>query len=123
MKIVFLAGPYRGKGEQGEIERNITQSARFQAILARAGIVAYSPNVHDAHWETLNGGSVVAARTLKEFSEMVLEKLAEALAVMPKWEDSRGTLVEIALAKERGIPIFYLKDENDLGGLKEWYDK
>jgi hypothetical protein len=123
MKIVFLAGPYRGQGKPGEIEGNLKQSARFQSILAHAGIVAYSPNLHDAHWETLNGGSEKAARTLKVFSEMVLEGIADALAVMPGWETSKGTRVEIALSQKRGIPVFFLKNDHDLGGLLEWYDK
>lgn len=123
MKIVFIAGPYRGAGGPGEIERNLVQSACYQAALAHAGIVAYSPNLHDAHWETLNGSSDQAARKLKEFSEMVLNELAAALAVMPGWETSKGTRVEIKTAQERKIPVFYLKTEQDFGGLQEWYDK
>lgn len=121
MKLVFIAGPYRGKGEPGEIEKNIAQSARFQSALAHAGIVAYSPNIHDAHWETLNGGSEQAARTLKEFTEWVLDEVATALVVMPGWETSAGTKVEIDTATRRDIPIFYLKDETDLALLKAWY--
>lgn len=121
MKLVFVAGPYRGEGKLGEIERNIAQSARFQSALAHAGIVAYSPNIHDAHWETLNGGNERAARTLKVFTEWVLAERADALAVMPGWETSAGTKVEIATSTERGIPIFYLKDEADLAELLAWY--
>lgn len=121
MKLVFVAGPYRGEGKPGEIERNIAQSARFQAALAHAGVVAYSPNIHDAHWETLNGGGEEAARTLKVFTEWVLAEAVSALAVMPEWETSAGTKVEIATATKRGIPIFYLKDETDLTELLTWY--
>ena len=86
MNIVFLAGPYRGKGEPGEIARNIEQSARFQAALARAGVVAYSPNIHDSQWEVIRKERSEAAKTLKQFTEMVLRDLATALAVMPGWE-------------------------------------
>ncbi len=107
MKIVFLAGPYRGRGEPGEIERNIAQSAKFQAALAHAEMVAYSPNIHDAHWETLNGGSEAAAKTLRAFTEWVFAECVTALAVMPGWETSTGTQKEIASARERGIPIFF----------------
>lgn len=121
MKIVFLAGPYRGRGEPGEIARNIEQSARFQLALARANVVAYSPNIHDTQWEIIRKESLEAAKTLKQFTEMVLRDLATALVVMPGWETSVGTKVEIDFAKKKGIPIFYLRSENDFGGLEEWY--
>lgn len=115
-----MAGPYRGRGEPGEIEKNIIRSAQFQAALAHAGIVAYSPNIHDAHWETLNGGSEAAAQTLKRFTEMVLSELADALIVMPEWETSAGTKVEIATAEQRGIPVFYPNSPEDLAEIIKW---
>lgn len=120
MKLVFLAGPYRGDRRPETIAENVAQARRFQTALAEAGIVAYSPNVHDAGYEALS--SLSAKQTLKQFTEWVLEHVAEALVVMPGWETSVGTQEEIAFAETKGLPIFYLKDETDLGDLKKWYE-
>ena len=54
MKIVFVAGPYRGDGSKDAVRKNLARSKIFQKELAYAGIAAYSPNIHDAHWNKLD---------------------------------------------------------------------
>ncbi len=102
------------------IGRHVEQAKRFQIALAEAGIAAYTPNLHDITYEKLSSETV--RRTLKVFSEWVLAERADALAVMPGWENSAGTKVEIDSATRRHIPIFYLSAEVDLTELKSWYN-
>lgn len=118
MKIVFVAGPYRGDGSASAIKKNIARSQVFQRALAEAGIAAYSPNIHDAHWDKLD--TVEARKSLKKVSPFILKEIASALVVMPGWESSKGTLEEIAIAKKRNIPIFFPKDATDLVAIKKW---
>lgn len=120
MKIVFIAGAYRGDRQPETIERNTAMARRYQKALAEAGIVAYSPNVHDVYWEELETSQ--NQTTLQQFTTAVLERLADALVVMPGWEASAGTKVEIEFATKKGLPIFFLKDETDLSELKSWYN-
>lgn len=122
MKIVFIAGPYRGDRKPETIEQNIATARVYQRALAEAGITAYSPNVHDAYWEELTPRPEAGQATLKQFTDIVLERLADALAVMPGWETSAGTQAEIAWAKEKGMPIFFLESPESLDALKAWYN-
>lgn len=122
MKIVFIAGPYRGDRKPETIEKNIATARVYQRALAEAGITAYSPNVHDAYWEELSARPKSGQRTLKMFTDHMLRQVADALVVMPGWETSAGTQVEIAWAKEKGMPTFFLRSPEDLDELKAWYN-
>ncbi len=122
MKIVFIAGPYRGDRTPETIEKNIATARVYQRALAEAGMVAYSPNVHDAYWEELSPRPLSGQAALKQFTDIVLERLADALAIMPGWETSTGTQAEIAWAREHGVPMFFLKSPDDLDALKAWYN-
>ncbi|MCA9363540.1 DUF4406 domain-containing protein [Candidatus Kaiserbacteria bacterium] len=105
MKWVFIAGPFRGDGLETTKQNNVEIARQHVLQFIEHEISYYSPHLNLSQ-ETITLGSYrepFAIDTHKIFLE-----LCHALAILPGWEQSMGTLEEIDRAKERGLPVFYL---------------
>lgn len=103
MKIVYLAGPYRG-ANPAETERNIRTAQRYAMALTEAGIAVYSPHLNTAHFDGLQPDEWF----FKHGLEML--RRCDALVVMPGFENSSGTLREVMEAQKLQIPTCYVPD-------------
>lgn len=116
MKIVFLAGPFRGDGSKESKLSNVETARQWVNKFIEAEIPYYSPHLNVSQ-ETLNYGS-----TKDEFATNVHNLIlgqAEILAVLPDYQESSGTLAEIANAESKGMPVVYLDKPDAIEQLKE----
>jgi hypothetical protein len=103
--MFYLAGPVRAKG-LWQHKENIERAARIARKFWIMGIGVFCPHLNNAFFD----GPELSDNTILELDFKFLERIG-VLVVMPKWEKSIGTRGEILYAQERGIPIFYLKND------------
>ena len=119
MKI-YLAGPMRGYPEF-----NFPTFKRYAEQLRKEGHEVFSPAENDltntginvqgskgehAEIEGKNGWTL--RRALGDDLEFITQR-AEAIALIPRWEASKGVAAELATAQALGLRIIYL--ENIIG--------
>jgi len=116
MKIVFIAGSYSGKNKE-IIEKNIRNAEKYQIALANAGVGFFCPHNHTEHFEEKANAPEGFYRKL---DRTILEKACDMIVVVPGWENSEGTKLEIEFAKENNIPLFFPKSPEDLSEVIIW---
>jgi len=110
MKKIYIAGAYSDDNVLGVL-KNIGRGEEYAAKLFMHGFAPFTP-WHDKdfvvkHWRD--------NFTVPMFYDYSIEWLlcSDAVFIVPdchglkNWEDSRGTLEEIRIAKENNIPVFY----------------
>lgn len=120
MKVIFLAGPFRGDGTNEAQKKNIEAARKFVDIFINNDIPYYSPHMNiDCE---LIGREYDASIFSMELNREMLDR-SDALAVLPNWENSKGTIGEINYAEEKGFKIFYLDKDNFLEEIKNWLEE
>ena len=104
MKVVYVAGPFRGPNSW-EIEQNIRRAEALSLEVWRAGAAALCPHTNTRFFQGAADDSV--------WLDGDLELLArcDAILMTPDWQRSSGARAEYDFAKARGIPVFYGIDE------------
>ena len=97
MKIVYIAGKYRGDNIN-EIYENIQLARQHSAKLWRLGYAVLCPHMNTA----LMDGAVSDETFLQGAKEML--KRCDYIYLLPNWEISRGAIEERILAIQCGIP-------------------
>lgn len=110
MKVVYVAGPYRGP-DNWAIAENIRNAERLALEVWVMGAAAICPHANTAHFQ----GALPDAVWLE--GDLVLLERCDAVVVVHPWIHSKGTEAEIEYALSKGMPVFY-----DIGMLKEWLD-
>src|SRR5262245_38181154 len=104
MKVIYLAGPYRGKTHDYrsyfDIGRNILAAAEVAARLANQGIGYLCPHLNSAHFEVITPGV-----TPQYWYELDLKLMAacDAIFLLPGWEKSNGAWAEFEAAQASGL--------------------
>lgn len=114
MKFVYIAGPYMGTAlhhdhrSYSEIDRNIAQARDALASLAQAGVGAFCPHTHSAHFE-----SIVPDVPPSYWYELDIYFLqhCDAILMLPRWEESTGARKEKGIAEAMLMPVFYTLEE------------
>ena len=117
MKVIFLAGPFRGDGSKEAQKVNIEKAKQYAKKFVANKIPFYSPHLN------LSQVTVEMDKDVEEYAIPVQSEFLErcdALAVLPGWKDSLGTLEEIEMAKKKGMKIFYLEQPNAMSDIKEF---
>lgn len=114
MKLVYIAGPYRGK-DYLAIDANIDRVRRAAARLAREGIAFIAPHLNTAHFEVITPD--VPDQWWLDMTMGLLSR-CDAIYVLDGWEASKGTAAEIADAQARQVPVFW---QDEFAQLKRWY--
>lgn len=104
MKRVYVAGPYSADNVL-DVLKNIGKGEKVCAELFHLGYAPFCP-WHDKSYVTDRPYSDFTVEQFYQFSMAWLE-VSDAVFVIPGWEKSKGTLMEIERAKELNIPIFY----------------
>lgn len=119
IKRVYVAGaitPYPSEHPVLGFLGNIKRGVRASLDVLLAGLVPFSPFLDFQYWFYLRGNENITEKMIKDLSMAWLE-VSDCVLVLPKWRKSGGTKLEIARAKELGIPVFYnledIIDHND----------
>lgn len=116
-KIIFVAGPVRGDGTREAKEKNIEIAKKYIQILINNNIPYYSPHLN-IDQEILSLGDEASQFAWDMNAEFLLR--SDALAVLPGWESSSGTKMEIENATKKSLPIFYLEKEGVVQEILAW---
>ncbi len=108
MKVVYIAGPFRGPNAW-EIEENIRRAERLALEVWRLGAAALCPHTNTRFFQ----GAAEDAVWLD--GDIELLNRCDAVLLTPDWKLSSGARAEHDHAKGRGLPIFYF-----LVDLKTW---
>lgn len=105
MKRVYIAGAYSADNILSALE-NMRKGMRAGLIVLKAGYAPFVP-WFDYHFSLmLRDDETLTVQEYYDYSMAWLEG-SNAILVLPDWENSKGTVNEIAKAKELEIPIFY----------------
>lgn len=109
-KIIFVSGPYRGKGRgECEILDNIRRAEALAIKVWRSGGVCICPHLNTAFF----GGRAPDNIWLKGDLEIVSR--CDALIMISGWKKSTGAQYERKLALKLKKPVFYSIDK-----LRKW---
>ena len=105
---VYVAGPYRGDGKQGTVEKNIYQARIMATKVARAGLFPITPHLNTDLFDFEDGLMDREPEFwLDNYKDLVLD--CDALIVIPG--ESSGTRAEVAAAQKHGIPVYFTLNE------------
>ena|ERR1700722_14294113 len=108
MKLIYVAGPYRASGEW-LISENIRRAEAIALEVWKMGAACICPHKNTSFF----GGACPDHVWLDGDLEIV--RRCDAIVCVPGWERSVGSLGEVALAKQLGLPVFQSTSE-----LKKW---
>ena len=107
MKIIYIAGPYRSNTEYG-LKRNIDLAEKRAIVVWQNGGAALCPHKNSAYL----GGVTPDNNFLIGGLELLTR--SDAVYVGGDYKNSQGTMAEIALAKQLGMPVLWNKDQVEL---------
>lgn len=105
---VYISSPYTAATE-AEVDNNIAHARMIAIWLWNERFVVLCPHLNTAHFETLVTRDVIMDGDLALLENM------DAMFLAGNWQNSLGCQLEVALAKEKGIPMFETVEE-----LKQW---
>jgi len=109
MKVLYIAGPYRGT-DAWEIAQNIRRAEEVALCVWSMGAVALCPHANTAHFQ----GALPDAVWLD--GDLELLRRCDGVVVVRGWQQSAGATAEVELARELGKPAFTLEDP----ALRAW---
>lgn len=115
---IYIAGPYNGRNVIEVIE-NIHHGLLLNSAIKWMGFRTYCP------WSDFLEALFLPGRPAIEWKGDALEELLECNALVladdnPRWQDSKGTIDELATCVQNDMPIFL---ESDLLELAVWASK
>lgn len=106
MKVVYIAGPYRGKCEFDVLENIII--ARWYALhVWELGGVALCPHSNTAFF----GGAHGIKDEVWLNGDLELLRRCDAIYLTSRWQDSTGARQEKEFAENNGIPVLFTRKE------------
>lgn len=111
MKVIYIAGSYRDKRGEWFVRQNIRKAEEYALAIWKLGAVALCPHKNTAGF----GGAIDSDENVWLVGDLELISRCDALLIVPGWEDSEGTKVEIEFAREHGMPIFF-----QIETMKKW---
>lgn len=85
---------------------NLRKGMRVSTEVLLSGFAVFSPFIDYSLFFQLRDGEAIPIEMIQSQSLAWLE-VSDAILLVPGWENSRGTLKELARATELGIPVFY----------------
>lgn len=100
MKVVYIAGPFRGSSRWQE-HKNILAAEAMAWNVWDVGAVAICPHLNTCNFQDSQDDEVWLAGDIEILTR------CDAVVVVGDWKSSEGTKREIARAEELGIPVFF----------------
>ena len=99
MKVVYVAGPFRGKSHW-DIAENIRTAERLALQVWKSGMVAICPHLNTAHFQD----ELPDMTWLNGDLELLLR--SDAMILTENWKQSAGAEAERNFAFDHKIPVF-----------------
>jgi len=112
MKRIYVAG-VMSDPDCIEFLMNLNRGIRISTELVLKGYAVYSPFIDFQYFLNLRSTEKIDGKMIKDNSMAWLE-VSDAVLVLPDYENSKGTVAEIARAEELGIPVYYNLTEMEL---------
>jgi hypothetical protein len=118
MLRIYVAGPYRATTEW-QLVQNIRAAETVSLVLWSWGHAVFCPHKNTANF----GGALNIADDVWLYGGLEFLKCCSIVVVLPGWEKSTGTLLEIKTAEELGILVYYWENPThrmilkNLGGV------
>lgn len=112
MKRIYIAGAM-SNSDCVEFLMNLNRGIRASVKLVLKGYAVFSPFIDFQYFLNLRKDEEITGKMIKDNSTAWLE-VSDAVLVLPNWENSKGTIAEIARAKELNIPVFYSMEELEI---------
>lgn len=109
MKRVYVAGAYNANNII-DCLKNIGRGQYYSARIFMMGAAPFCP-WHDKEYVIQNWSDDFTVKQFYDYSIAWL-KVSDVVFLVPGWENSKGTLAEIEIAKQMNIPI--VKDFSSL---------
>ena len=109
MKRVYVAGPYSANNVITVLD-NIRKGINAAKDVFLAGFAPFCPWLDFHYTLMLKDGEKLTVDDYYEYSLSWLDA-SDAVLVLPNWESSKGTVMELKQAQELSIPIFYTLDD------------
>jgi hypothetical protein len=100
MRVIYVAGPYRGPNSW-EIEENIRRAERAALEVWRAGAACICPHTNTRFFQGAAPDSVWLEGDLE------LLRRCDGILMVSGWTSSSGAKAEKALAESLYLPVFY----------------
>lgn len=107
MKIVFIAGAFRGPSPW-HVRCNVHRAESLGLKVAEAGFMPLIPHANTAHFD----GLLTDEFWLEGTRELL--RRCDGVVLVDGWRGSEGTVAEVALASALGIPVWESVDDIDL---------
>ncbi len=104
MPVFYISGPYSGT-TKSVVGRNIKKASRIAQEIWKLGGVAICPHTNCAFFE--------GDYELFLLGDLRLLELSDAIIMIPGWEKSRGSRVELERAKALNLNIFYWPNDKE----------
>lgn len=99
MKIVYVAGPYRGK-TAWQVAQNIRAAEEIGYLVAQSGAMPLIPHANTAHFDGEFDDKFWLDGTME------LLRRCDAVMLHPKWMHSKGASAECSEAQKLNLPVF-----------------
>jgi hypothetical protein len=108
--LVYLASPY-SHPDAGVREHRFREVNRVAVDLVRLGMQIYSPISH-SHTMATEGDLPKSWLFWRAHCYAILRACSRVIVLMQDgWEDSVGVQAEIAIAREKGLPVEYMRHD------------
>lgn len=103
MKIVYVAGPFRGPNHW-EVENNIRRAETLALEVWRAGYAALCPHCNTRFFDGAADDSIWLQ------GDLAMLNRCDAMITTADWERSKGASAEVEFALVNSIPVFHSLD-------------
>lgn len=109
-KLVYVSGAFTARSQE-LIQRNIDHAVEMGHVIRRVGATPLVPHIAvvPPKVDGEEGWGIAMQDCLKMMA------VCDGVYMLPNYETSRGAKVELAMATEWGLPVFYSMRE-----LSEW---
>jgi len=101
IKLVYIAGPYRGNGTPDCIHKNIQAARTVAKKYWQKGYAVICPHMNSAYMD----GACLDEMFLNGAIEIL--KRCDGIVMMPNWQQSEGSRNELNVADKLGLEIIY----------------
>lgn len=111
MKVVYVAGPFRGV-DAWTVERHVRHAEELAYAVAGLGAMPLCPHTNTRFFDGTMTDEFWLDGTLELMSR------CDAVVLTDDWQSSAGARAEVVKAHQLSIPVF-----DSIGALREWLTK
>ncbi len=115
-ELVYVSGPYSSDCEW-DVKQNIRVAEEIGALLWSWGWVPIVPHLNTNFF----GGAYGLPDKVWLKGDLAIVKVCKRMVVVPKWQNSSGTKLEITEANSNLIPVYFWENTDDYTFLKSYY--